>query len=218
MHKETKKKILFYLATKLVWLLILFLGKTGRIRVKNRSYWDAAIASPHGVLVIVWHGRMLLPIYIHRNLGITAMVSQHADGEMIARSVHRLGYRTVRGSSTRGGSLAFRQMLARLNKAETCALMPDGPRGPAREIKPGSLLLAQLSGCYLLPMSFAASRPIRMKSWDRFMLWWPFSKLLLIYGRPIRIPRKSSADDLHRWREKITKAMNQLAEEADAAF
>jgi hypothetical protein len=79
---------------------------------------------------------------------------------MIAQTVHRLGYVTVRGSSTRGGRQAFRGMMAALRQKKICAILPDGPKGPCHEFKMGALLFAMRANCYLLPMTFAASRPI----------------------------------------------------------
>jgi len=218
MTEQKPHKWYFYLATRVAWLFILFLGKIGRITLKNRHHWKRVVASGEGFLAPIWHGKMLLPIYLHRNLGVVAMVSEHQDGEMIAQTVHRLGYVTVRGSSTRGGRQAFRGMMAALRQKKICAILPDGPKGPCHEFKMGALLLAMRANCYLLPMTFAASRPIVLKSWDRFTLWWPFSRLCLIYGEPFKVPADLKTEELETFRQHVQQRLEALEREADALF
>ncbi len=213
-----KKKILFLLATKLAWLVILFFGKICRVRVKYRHRWDRAIAENRGVIAVLWHGKMLIPIYIHRYQGITAMVSEHHDGEMIAQTVHKLGYQTVRGSSTRGGSRAFRQMLSLLKKGKTCTVLPDGPKGPRHHVKPGVIALAQRSGACIIPLTFSARKKICLTSWDRFTLFWPFSRVCLLYGKPMVIPPKIPISELEPYRLDVENALKALDREADEYF
>ncbi len=216
--KEIRDRVLFILAEKLTWLIILLFGKTGRIQITNRKFWNELVAHPHGFIIVVWHGKMLLPIYVHRNLGIVAMVSEHRDGEMIARTIQRLGYDTVRGSSTRGGTKAFRQMLKELKKGRICTILPDGPRGPRHHFKLGAIVIAQRSGAPILPMTFAAKKSVRLKSWDRFMIWLPLSRLQLIYGCPIAIPRNCSAEELEQYRVKVEQTMIEMEQCADKVF
>jgi lysophospholipid acyltransferase (LPLAT)-like uncharacterized protein len=212
------KKILFLLATNLAWLVILFFGKVCRMHVKHRHRWDRAIAEKRGVIAILWHGKMLIPIYIHRYQGIAAMVSEHHDGEMIAQTVHKLGYETVRGSSTRGGSRAFRQMLSLLKKGKTCTVLPDGPKGPRHHVKLGVIALAQRSGACIIPLTFSARKKICLTSWDRFTLFWPFSRVCLLYGRPMVIPPKIPISELESYRLEVENALKALDREADEYF
>lgn len=216
--KKNSREIVAYLAVKFAWLLILFLGKTGRINIVNKKYFLRVRSSGKPFIIVTWHGRMLAPIYIHRNMGFVAMVSEHGDGEMIAQTILRLGYKTVRGSSTRGGSRAVRQMLKVLKNGNNCAILPDGPNGPRHAFKLGAILIAQRSEAWLLPCTFSASKPIQLHSWDRFTLWRPFSKLQVVYGEPMAIPRKISPLELEQYRVKMENRMNALVKEADAAF
>lgn len=218
MDKKRKERMIFYLATRFTWLLILFLGKIGRIQIRHRHYWTRLIANGGGFIAIIWHGKMLLPIYVHRNLGVVAMVSEHRDGEMIAQTVARLGYQTVRGSSTRGGRAAFRDMLKALRAGNICCILPDGPTGPRHVIKSGTLILAMRAGCPILPITFAAHHPIVLRSWDRFTLWRPFSRLCLMYGEPFRVPAGLNAEQLETFRLEAQRRMQQLEEEADGIF
>ena len=218
MSKKNRKEILFLLATKFAWLLILLLGKTARIRIVGGHYWRRALELGNGVLIVVWHGRILLPIYIHRKLGIAVMVSQHIDGEMIAQTIMRLGYNTIRGSSTRGGKEAFHQMVTTLKNGNMCAIMPDGPQGPRHKFKAGALYLAQRSGAYLLPMTFSASHKIQFKSWDRFIIWRPFYKCVVIYGEPFQVPKDLNVAEMVRFRKTVQQQLIELEAKADAFF
>ncbi|MBC7187724.1 MAG: lysophospholipid acyltransferase family protein [Calditrichaeota bacterium] len=203
------------LACKLGWLLILAMGHLTRVRAVGRQNWERALSSGRGVLVMVWHGRILLPIYLHRRQGIIPMVSLHEDGEMIARTVERLGYRTIRGSSTRGGREAFHQMLAALSEGAICAIMPDGPRGPRHHLKPGAIRLAHRSGAYLLPVTFSCDRPIFARSWDKFMLWRPFARSVIFYGEPFAVPAHLSEPELEELRQKVEQQMIAFERQAD---
>lgn len=146
------------------------------------------------------------------------MVSEHEDGEMIARTIQRLGYNTVRGSSTHGGSKAFRQMLKLLRNGQNCAILPDGPNGPKQEFKLGAVLLAQRAHAQILPLTFSTQKPITFKSWDGFTIWKPFAKCCGVFGKPFFIPRDIKPDKLEPIRIKVENSMNALVKEADAIF
>jgi len=214
---KKRDDILFTLGTRLLWLVILFFGRIGRISVHGRGYYWGAVRSGRPVIIVLWHGRMVLPIYFHRGQGIAAMVSEHRDGEIIAQSVHRLGYTTVRGSSTRGGSRAFRQMLRALRSGTVCTVLPDGPKGPRHVFKLGTVVLAQRSGAFLLPMTFSASRAIVLRTWDRMTFWRPFSRLVVCYGEPIDVPRGVSSGELESCRQEIERRLLALQGKADEA-
>jgi lysophospholipid acyltransferase (LPLAT)-like uncharacterized protein len=216
MKKKRFKNILQILAVKLAWLFVLFWCRIARVRVKNRVHFRQASRNDAPILFLVWHGRMLIPLFAHRNQNIVAMVSEHGDGEIIAQTAQRLGFRTVRGSSTRGGQKAFRDMLKHLKRGEHCTVLPDGPQGPRFVVKMGAIMLAQRSGALILPLTFSAAKPIIFNSWDRFMLWRPFSKVLLMYGAPIQIPRNITPDELEESRLFVERAMQRLQEAADA--
>jgi lysophospholipid acyltransferase (LPLAT)-like uncharacterized protein len=212
------QRLKFVLATKLGWLFILAMGRLTRVRRVGFHHWRQAISSGRGVLVMIWHGRILLPIFVHRHQGIIPMVSLHEDGEMIARTVERLGYRTIRGSSTRGGREAFHQMLAALGRGAICAIMPDGPRGPRHHLKAGAIRLAHRSGAYLLPVTFSCDRPIFARSWDKFMLWMPFARSVIMYGPPRSVPARLSEQQLEALRQEVEKEMIAFEKQADGYF
>ncbi|MDZ7292509.1 MAG: lysophospholipid acyltransferase family protein [candidate division KSB1 bacterium] len=214
-----KKRLLFWLATRLGWLIILLLGYLTRIRHVGREHFEWLRDNKKPFIYCIWHDKILIPIFVHRHENIHAMVSQHADGEMIAQTLHRLGYCTIRGSSTRGGQRAMVEMIRALKEGKICAIMPDGPKGPRHVFKPGAIAIAQKSRAYLLPFTFACSRPfVFKKSWDRFMIMLPFSTSVAIYGEPIAVPADLQAESFEDFRRRMEDRMNKLEEYADSFF
>ena len=218
MSKKKKQRLIFYLASKLGWLLIIALGKTLFIKEKKRYYLDRLNKNKEKYIFTLWHGRMFVPIYVMRGKKICPMISLHSDGEMIARTVMKLGYQTVRGSSTRGGKQAFHDLVNKVKQGTVGAMIPDGPTGPVHKLKPGTLFIAQQAGAYLLPMTFSAQKNKVFKSWDKFLLPMPFSKVLVLYGKPIQVPERASSRDLVNIKNDFEQQMNLLERQADGHF
>lgn len=216
MASHRSKRLLYRFLEWIGPYLITLLGFTLRIRrINDRPVMDL-IARREPILWCLWHGRMFLPIFVHRKQGVVAMISQHEDGEMIARVIKRLGYESVRGSSTRGGKEAFYGMLSLLKEGKQVVMLPDGPLGPRHQFKPGTLFLAQQSQSSLVPITFAARPCWRFKSWDRFVLPKPFAHCVVVYGDPIRVPESISEDEVEAWRLKLEKIMVHLVNDAES--
>lgn len=164
------------------------------VRLTREGYEPIRALRSEGQKVIFcfWHGGLLPLAWVHRDEGVVVLVSEHADGEYITRVLHRYGYETARGSSTRGGSRGLRGLLRSARAGRDLAITPDGPRGPLQEFKPGAVTAAQLTGLPILPLGVAASSAWRLESWDRFMIPRPFCQLHVVYGEPIYIPRSLS--------------------------
>ncbi len=145
------------------------------------------------------------------------MISRSKDGDLAAGAVQRLGFDSVRGSSSRGGSTAMNQLIEQMqNKSSICAgMLGDGPRGPARKLKMGTLKIAQATGVPILPFAYSAKRHKLFASWDRFMFPFPFSPLVVIFGEPFMIPSETSAEELEELRLKVENSLNELAERCD---
>ncbi|MCK5739128.1 lysophospholipid acyltransferase family protein [bacterium] len=221
MAKRSKKiyrKIVLFLGYRFGWSLIWIVGKMCRIETRNEHYRLEFIEKNAGYLVAVWHGRLLLPAFYHRGQGIVAMVSQHGDGEIIARAIQQGGYKTVRGSSTRGGRQALLSMVRALKKNNAGTIMPDGPKGPRHILKAGTLTIAQLTGVPILPLSFSADRAFVFRSWDGFMLPKPGARVLINYGAPITIPRRTTPEEFEEIRLDVETRLNQLEQNADDYF
>lgn len=164
------------------------------------------------ILFALWHGRMFLSIQAHRHEGIVTMASRSKDGEIIARWLERNGYAVVRGSSTRGGSQALREMVRRVRSGSTAALTVDGPTGPPRVVQPGIVHLARLTGAWILPITFSSDRPRFLSSWDRYLMPLPFSENVVLYGEPFPIGKETTdAEALDR----IARALDGATQEAD---
>ncbi|MDZ7265757.1 MAG: lysophospholipid acyltransferase family protein [candidate division KSB1 bacterium] len=209
------RRITFWLATRFGWLALLLIGHWTRIRLVGRQHFERLRASGTPFLICTWHGKILIPIFVHRRENLCGMVSEHSDGEMIAQTLHRLGYRTVRGSSTRGGSRAMIAMIRALRSGAAGAIMPDGPKGPRHHFKAGAIAIAQKAGACLLPLTFASSSCWRLKSWDQFIIPKPFSRTIVLYGEPRAIAASAGDQQLEALRQQMEQDMLALEAEAE---
>lgn len=171
-------------SVRLGGLVIRLLSLTWRYRVENDAGWMALRADGQAFIFTLWHGELLPLTWRHRRQGITAMISEHRDGEIIARLVESWGYRTVRGSSSRGAGRALLGMVRDLQAGREFAITPDGPRGPAGKAQPGILLASQRAQAPIVTIRADISRAWRMKSWDSFVIPKPFARINVIYGDP----------------------------------
>lgn len=162
---------------------------TVRLHVDNERAYRERMDCGEPLIFIPWHGRLLPLGYVHRGQGVHGLASRSADGEYIARLLQHWGFGMVRGSSSRGGDIAYRELIRTVRAGHSVAVTPDGPRGPREKIKTGVIQLAQVTGAPLMPVAAAASRAWWFVSWDRFLVPKPFSRLYVAYGEPIHVPR-----------------------------
>ncbi len=153
--------------------------------------WERA--GQHFILAF-WHRHLLLMPYSYRGGRISVLVSQSRDGELIARTVARLGIDSSRGSSSRGGIVGMRSLLRKAAEGWDIAFTPDGPRGPLREVQPGVILAAAATGLPIQPVAIAASRAKLLRSWDRFLVPLPFSAVHFVYGEPLVVERRGDLE------------------------
>ena len=166
------------------WLLR-GLGLTWRIRVTHGGPALAALRRQRQPVVFaLWHGDMLPLLYQHRNEGVAVLISEHRDGEVIAQIARRLGFQTVRGSSSRGASRALVGLVKTLASGCDVAVTPDGPRGPAHSFAPGALIAAQRAAAPIIACGVDARRAWRLRSWDRFCIPKPFTRIKIAYADP----------------------------------
>jgi lysophospholipid acyltransferase (LPLAT)-like uncharacterized protein len=161
-----------------------------------------------------WHENMLLLAYQYGRPNVRVLISQHADGQIIAEICRHLGFGLVRGSTTRGGIEAMREML-RAGQSHHLAITPDGPRGPRRQLQPGLVYLAARTGLAIVPIGIGYRRPWRMKSWDRFALPRPFTVGTCVTAEPIRVPADADWQQLEHYQHLVEEEMsraNELAE------
>ncbi len=174
--------------------LLRAVGATWRVEIIGDDVMTRLAAEGIPAVFSLWHGQLLPLIWHHRNRHVTILVSEHRDGEIIARVAQSLGYGVIRGSSSRGGGRAILEVASELRAGGTVAITPDGPRGPAKKIAPGPLIAAQRSGSPIVPAAAWASRSWRLSSWDSFMIPKPFAKIRIAYGDPIHVSDTSARE------------------------
>lgn len=145
------------------------------------ALWDRGERS----IISFWHDQLLLMVAGYPGKGAKLLISASKDGELLTRTMKYFHHGTIRGSSSRGGRAAFKEMLNIANADADIVLTPDGPRGPRHELKDGVLQLARLSGRPVVPMAFVCSRGHRFRSWDRCLLPYPFSRGVFSFGPPL---------------------------------
>jgi lysophospholipid acyltransferase (LPLAT)-like uncharacterized protein len=163
------------------------LALTWRFAVRNERVVQEARASGRGFVFSLWHGEMLPLLWLHRNQGVRVLISEHRDGELIARIAESFGFRTVRGSSSRGGERALLAIASALEKGEEVAFTPDGPRGPARVSQAGAMIAAARAQTVIVPAAVHAAAAWRLGSWDRFLVPRPFARVTVAYGEPLHL-------------------------------
>ena len=214
------KKILIWLQNNIApyvgrfifWLLM----RTVRVRAINRKHreWQYSHREKTGIYCF-WHGNMLVPYHAHHNQGVHIVISRHRDGELISRVVERGGYLPVRGSSTRGGMRAMKELLRLAGEGDIIAFTPDGPRGPARKFKDGPVYLSRTAGVpiYLIGVGFSKCR--RMKDWSGLKVPRPFSTVSISYIGPYQVPPDAGKEELEQWKEKLSEELDKADAEAE---
>ena len=196
------------------WLLRIW-ERTLRYEVDDRAGLQAKQASESGIGA-VWHNRLLImPLVLKRffpHRQGAALISASRDGGWIAALVQRIGFDVVRGSSSRQGAIAMLQLSDVLAGGRDVVITPDGPRGPVYVLGPGIVLLAQKSGAVVFPLNLEYSSCWRVKSWDRFILPRPFSKVRVILGPPHKVAATSSEQEFEMERLRLQNAMMALVE------
>jgi lysophospholipid acyltransferase (LPLAT)-like uncharacterized protein len=145
---------------------------------------------------------------------VHVLISQHADGQLIAEVCRHLGFRTVRGSTTRHGVEALRQMLKAARRAHL-GITPDGPRGPRRQVQPGLVYVAAKTGLPIVPAGFAYDRPWRARSWDRFAMPRPWSRATCVTADPITVPAELTREGLEEYRRRVEEALLSATDAAE---
>jgi lysophospholipid acyltransferase (LPLAT)-like uncharacterized protein len=196
----------------LVYCAARLIGFTVRLRVFGEDHLEQAKG---GRIVAGWHGRTFLAALRWRGRGWWALVSHSRDGEMQDGIFRRFGFRTVRGSTRRGGARAAVQCARLLGEGETFVFTPDGPRGPSREVQLGVLWLAKKSGAAIIPGGAAAKPCWLAPSWDRYMIPLPFAKAAIVLGKPLYVPKDADDSKMQRLAEELKRALNEAEQRAE---
>jgi lysophospholipid acyltransferase (LPLAT)-like uncharacterized protein len=174
--------------------IIRLLARTWRFRVEGRDHLAAADAAKAPLIFAFWHGRILPGIAYFRDRGIVVITSENFDGEWIARIIHRFGFGTARGSSSRGAVKALVQLRKEMAAGRSTAFTVDGPRGPRHVAQPGAVWLARSSGHAILPFHAEADRQWTLDSWDQTQIPKPFATITLCIAEPLRVAPDADVD------------------------
>ncbi len=187
-----------------------------RVEVRGREHFDAQIAGQSHVILCFWHESMGLAGCHYRGRNYHTLTSYSYDGEMAARVIHWFGEEAVRGSSSKGGGEGLKQLEKAIQLVEGIGITLDGPRGPRRVSKPGAAILAARSKVRLLPNVFVPERAWRLRSWDRFPIPKPFSRVVVAYAPAIDAPSEDLAGAVEPVRKRLEETLNALHNEIEA--
>ncbi len=209
-------RLLTFVAPPLMSGALWALAKTVRIEYRNAEELFECWARGEQLIIAFWHNRVVMMPIPARGRKLCIMNSRSRDGEIATRALARWGIRSVRGSATRGGAAGFMQLVNAYRAGYNLAVVPDGPRGPRYVVKPGVVHLARATGAAIFPVSYAASRRRQLRSWDRLIIPLPFSRVLYVMGRPLRVPRETDDRDLEAVRCDLEDRLNAVTQAAEA--
>jgi len=197
-QRKFSERLKFAVVIPLADVFLRALMATYRVKAVGRSCFERRRDGEDSRAIYVsWHEMLLHGMGRIRHQNTCVVISTHRDGELIARLVARHGFALARGSSTRGGSKALRELLRAARDDDTdLAITVDGPKGPRRELKDGALVAAQMTGRPLVPVMAASDRAWRIRSWDRFMLSKPFARAVVCVGDELYVPRDAPRETL----------------------
>lgn len=211
-------RVMLRLGPGVAFFLITFLRWTMRIEEVNgeriRSLWERG----ENIIGVFWHGRLLMAPVLYGGRGLKILVSRHRDGELISRTVRHFGMGTIRGSSTRGGITGIKGLVRALQKGYDVGIAPDGPRGPRYKVQPGVIHVAKLSGRPMFPFAFSATPRKVLHTWDRFIIPFPFSRGVFIWGEPIWVDHGEGEKGMKQKALLLENRLQELTEQADHYF
>jgi lysophospholipid acyltransferase (LPLAT)-like uncharacterized protein len=181
-------------------------------------YYDRSVDATFGTdqprIYVFWHENILVPLYLRGHCDLAMLLSKHRDADILARVAHHMGFDCVRGSTNRGSAAALLD-ITRRGKHMHLAITPDGPRGPRRKLAIGPVYLASRMGLPIVPMGFGADRPWRAKSWDRFAVPRPFSKVRGVIGPEVYVAADLDREQLELRRQGVERLLTDLTLESE---
>lgn len=184
-----------------------------KIDFVNRQVVEHLWQKGEPVILAFWHDQLLLMVKGYFGPEARIMISPSGDGELIARTMAYFGQGAVRGSSSRGGAAALREMVKLAREPYDLVVTPDGPKGPRHEVKQGVGQLAKLTRRPVIPMAFVASAGHRFGSWDRFLLPYPFAHGVYAFGDPVIFGKEDSVEGFSN---RLYEAMTTNVAQAEA--
>lgn len=208
------------LAASLIFAVARCIAATIRFRMNDLGGYFSHLPQDK-IIFAIWHNRLALALILYRRYvarrdrtrRLVALVSASRDGGLLTRVLELFEVQPVRGSSSRRGAQALREMVSLGRAGHDLAITPDGPRGPRYVVQDGVISAAQLTGLAIIPVSYELNWKIELKSWDRFLIPLPFCRCEVITGAPIRVPREASPDEREAARKRLEAELRRITGE-----
>jgi len=213
--RKLKQDILRYLGHYFLYHLLQVLCKSLKISVKNQEVVEKLKKENKNYVLAFWHGTMLLPWYMHRNMNMMALISKSKDGDLLTQLLKNWKYQVVRGSSSEGGDTALGIMIDFARNRNSIAITPDGPRGPTFKLKAGAVITAKKSGLPLVLLGIGFRSKRILESWDKFQVPKFFSSVKAIYSEPVYVERNLSFEQTSQVINVCETRLNELQKEAE---
>jgi lysophospholipid acyltransferase (LPLAT)-like uncharacterized protein len=209
------------LAARLIWLIVCTIAATIRFKLEDRSGYFSGNAPKEAIIFAVWHNRLGLALMLYEKFvrryqpdrNLAGLVSASKDGGLLARVLELFRVEPVRGSSSRRGAQALRELVAWGERGYDLAITPDGPRGPCYTVRDGVIATAQLTGLTIVPSSYRLNWKIKLKSWDRFQIPVPFARCDIRTGRVFRVPREATDAERETLRQELEAELRSITQD-----
>ena len=203
------KKLILFGIKKFIFLT----GVTAKISWVGKEIVDEMIESNRPFIICAWHNDIYFSTWLLKEMNLTALISSSRDGEYINQVLSGFGFRAVRGSSTRGGISAMKQLVRCLKEGQPIAITPDGPQGTIHKVQEGIIALAKITGVPIITWRYEGNSCWNLNSWDNHKVPKPFSKISSVFGQPFYIPKSASNSDLENYCQQLEILMNDLIPE-----
>lgn len=192
---------------------IFFTGVTAKISLAGKEIIDELIEQRQPFIICAWHHDIYFTAWLLKNMNLIALISSSKDGEYINQILSVFGFRAVRGSSTRGGVGAMKQLVRCLKDGQSVAITPDGPQGPIHKVQEGVVALAKMTGVPIIPWRYEGSSCWHLNSWDSHKIPKPFTNIRSVFGQPVYIPKSTSSSEFGKYCQQLEMLMNDLIPE-----
>ena len=201
------------LAIKGIQGFIFLTGVTAKISWFGKEIIDELIEKSQPFIICAWHHDIYFSSWLLKDFELTALISSSKDGEYINQILSGFGFRAVRGSSTRGGIGAMKQLVRCLKDGNAVAITPDGPQGPIHKIQEGIVALAKMTGVPIIPWRYEANSCWKLNSWDSHKIPKPTTKIRSVFGQPLYVPKSASSSEFGKYCQQLEMLMNDLIPE-----
>jgi lysophospholipid acyltransferase (LPLAT)-like uncharacterized protein len=203
--QRRKARVIAALASPVVSALC----RTLTWKIEGARHFEDVRRDGRQPILALWHGRIFAGLHYFRDRGVVVITSRNFDGEWIAGILHRFGFGSARGSTSRGAVRALVQLRRDLAAGRPVAFTLDGPRGPARVAQPGAVWLAGATGHPILPFHIEAARHWEISSWDRTQIPKPFTTVALVIGAPLDVP-DTAEGTVESKRQELERVLGEL--------